>query len=92
MRLVKDEVIWLHGSYQFSDRALMHEAMVAAQRLIDAGAGVQLSLTCSVIDDNELAIIVKIPMFEEHDFVTSLFLLLARYAKQRLLEARVDVL
>jgi len=92
MRLVRDEVIWLHGAYEFADLELMHHAMVAAQQLIERRAAKLLTLSCSIVDFNELAVIVRIPMFEERDVAASLFGMLARFSSQRMLEARVDVL
>jgi hypothetical protein len=92
MRLVRDEVIWLHGSYRFASRQQLYETLARARALLAAGeSGAPLSMSCSVVDESELMIIMKIPFFEERDFAASLFGLLARSAENGALELRVDV-
>lgn len=92
MRPVRTQVIWLHGSYRFESRDEMYAAIVAARRLLDnSSARAPLSLHTSVLG-NELAVIVRLPMFEETEASSELFGLLARTARTSALEARVDVL
>jgi hypothetical protein len=91
LRPVRDEVIWLHGAYRFRNRVELDQTIEAAKRLLTF-SGTALGLSCEVIDDAVLRIVVRVPFFDERDFVSHLFGLLARCSEQGALEARVDVL
>jgi hypothetical protein len=92
MRRVRDQAIVLHGSYRFANREQLYAAIVAARELLAAQvANAPLQMSCSVIGETELQILVKVPMFEENDFAATLFSLVSRAARSGKLETRVDV-
>ena len=88
MRRVREQVIWLRGSYRFESREAMYAAIVSARKLFERNP--RLSLHTAVLG-NELAVIVKVPMFEDTTSSAEMFDLLAGAARTSSLEARVDV-
>jgi hypothetical protein len=89
MRRVREQVIWLRGSYHFESREAMYAALVSARKLLESNPR-PLSLYTTVLG-NELAVIVKVPMFEHTATSAEMFNLLANAARTSALEARVDV-
>jgi hypothetical protein len=93
MRRVLDETIYIHGNYTFETRAQMYAAIANAKRLcVDDGVRAPLEITCNVLGDRMLLVIVKVPMFEAHEYTASLFNILRGSARKSAVEARVDVM
>lgn len=93
IRRVLDESIYVHGSYTFESRAQMYRAITNAKRLlVDDGVRRPFEISAHVVDECTLHVIVKVPMFEQHEYTASLFGMLREAARAADIEARVDVM
>ncbi len=92
MRRIVDEVVWVTATYHFDSRMHMYRALAAARRLLVLeGARAPLQITCKVVGEATVEMLLKIPMFEEHEYAASLVGLLRHAARHRAVEAHVDV-
>lgn len=71
----------------------MRRALRAAEQLIGESEVKRLQLTkLAIVGDDEVAIVVQLPMFEQCELAWALFGLFGRYCCESGFETRVEVL